>query len=474
MAEGSGQAASEERPFRVAIVGSGPAGFYAADALLKSKAPLVAVDMFERLPVPFGLVRFGVAPDHQRIKRASAAFERTAASERFRFFGNVELGSHLTLDELFVHYDQVLLAIGSATDRRLGIPGEDLHGSHAATRFVGWYNGHPDFTADRFDLATERAVVVGVGNVAMDVARMLVRSPDELATTDIAGYALEALRRSRIKEVVLLGRRSPAQAAFDAGELKDIAELPGVGVSVDPEQVMPEFPGEGGLAPAARQSLALLRKLAEQPKTDAARRVVLRFLTSPNEIVGVDGRVTALRIEHNAIEVAADGEVKARGTGRLETIDVGLVFRSIGYRGVPLSGIPFDDRAGTIPNQAGRVTETAGGALVPGLYVTGWIKRGPTGLIGTNKPDAQETVSQMLADAPGLDRRTTTEPNDIVKLLTARNVRVVTFLDWRTLDQLELAAGKKLGKVREKFCSCDEMLSALLAAEAAGNDPGRV
>jgi ferredoxin--NADP+ reductase len=460
-------AGDERRRLRIAIIGSGPAGFYAAESLLRSESPAASVDMFERLPAPFGLVRFGVAPDHQKIKRAAAAFERTAAHERFRFFGNVEVGRDLTLSELRAHYDQVLVAIGAATARGLGIPGEDLAGSHAATSFVGWYNGHPDHRQDRYDLSTQRAVVVGVGNVALDVSRILVRSADELARTDIAPYAIEALRSSRIREVVVLGRRGPAQAAFDAVEIKDIAELADVQVTLEPRGILDEPWSENAEASSAtRHAIAELQRIVAEPKRDTSRRVVLRFLATPVELIGERGIVSGIRIERNVLD-STGGEVRARGTGVYEMISAGLVLRAIGYRGVALPGVPFDERRGVVPNREGRVVDGEG-ALQPGLYVTGWIKRGPSGLIGANKPDAHETVAHMLSDAAAGPIRHPTP--DIEPLLAARQVRVVTFQDWRRLDELERAAGERLGKVREKFCSVDEMLRALTREEhGAGN-----
>ena len=451
-----------ERPLRVAVVGSGPAGFYAADWLLRQKELVVDVDVFERFPTPFGLVRFGVAPNHQKIKRVSAAFERTAQNPHFRLLGNVEVGKDLSVEELREHYDQVLFAYGSATDKRMGIPGEDLSGSYAATAFVGWYNGHPDFALEKFDLSTERAVVVGMGNVAMDVTRVLIRKPEELADTDIAPYALEALRASRVREIVLLGRRGPAQAAFDQTEIFDIAELDGVDVIVDRDQARAAAADTSGLDAAARKNVKYLNELAERGSTGAERRVILRFLVSPVELCGQD-RVEAVRIEQNELVTRPDGSASARGTGRFETLESGLVMRSIGYYGTALAGAPFDERAGTIPNDRGRVTEGKGGSVIPGLYVVGWIKRGPTGLIGTNKNDAKETAELMLEDARALDREMS-EPRAaraVEELLGDRGVRVVGYAEWRRLDELESKSGKELGKVREKFCSVEAMLAAL-------------
>ncbi|HEY3497754.1 MAG TPA: FAD-dependent oxidoreductase [Polyangiaceae bacterium] len=438
---------------RAAIVGSGPAGFYAAEFLLRAG---VAVDLYERLPAPFGLVRYGVAPDHQTIKRVAAAFDRTAKHESFRFRGNVEVGKALGIAELRRAYPIVILAYGASTDRRLGVPGEELAGSVAATSFVAWYNAHPDHQGDRYDLGTERAVVVGMGNVALDVARVLVRSPDELAKTDIADPALAALRESRVREVVLLGRRGPAEAAFDQGELADIVNLAGVEVSVE-GAVSFEVP-EGADA-AARKNVEYLATLPREPSGKAERRVRLRLLASPVELTGEAGRVRAIRFEDNEL-VTKDGRSVARGTGRVHELPTGLVVRSIGYQGLPLADVPFDEKRSVIPNEAGRVL--AQGSPVPGLYATGWIKRGPTGLIGTNKACAKETSDAALAD---LDRLPAPElePAALDALLAERGVNVVGYDAWRALDALEAERGKAKGKVRDKLASVSEMLAALKA-----------
>ncbi|HMJ15591.1 MAG TPA: FAD-dependent oxidoreductase [Polyangiaceae bacterium] len=450
---------SAERPLRVAVVGSGPAGFYAAEWLFREKQLHVEVDLFERLPAPFGLVRYGVAPDHQRIKRVELAFERTAAHAGFRLLGNVEVARDVTPAELSEHYDQVLYTYGSATDRRLDIPGEDLAGSEPATAFVGWYNAHPDFYERSFDLSSERAVVVGMGNVAMDVARILARRVEELATTDMPEYALQALRASRIREVVLLGRRGPAQAAFDQHELEDIATLEDVSLSVhDPDSLFDVDVAE--LSPAAKRNVTYLKLLAERPLQVRARHVVLRFLASPVELIGDGGRVSAVKIEKNALKRRGDGSYGAHGTGQYETLPSGLVLRSIGYHGVPLGDLPFASQHGIIPNVGGRVTQDTGGAVLPFVYVAGWIKRGPTGLIGTNKDDAKHTVEHMLADLPQLPAQKPAR-GAIDTLLGARGVRVVSYDDFRKLDALEVGAGKAHGKVREKFCSVAAMLEAL-------------
>ncbi len=435
------------------MVGSGPAGFYAADLLLRAGAK---VDVFERLPAPFGLVRYGVAPDHQNIKRAVLAFERTAEHPNFRYFGNVTVGQVLSVEELLLDYDQVLLAVGSAGDRKLGIPGEELAGSVAATAFVGWYNGHPDFIEERFPLDVERAVIVGMGNVALDVARVLVRRPAELATTDITASALEALAQSRVREVVLLGRRGPAQAAFDQGELADIAGLEGVEVILEGD-----VPAVGSdLTAAARRKVEYLATLPRAPSGRAERLVRLRFFAVPRRILGEEGRVSGVEIERTALAARPDGALEARPTGETETLSCGLLVRSIGYRGTPISGLPFDAVRGVVPNSGGRVG--APGERVARCYVAGWIKRGPVGLLGSNKQDARETVEAMLADRDeALAGRSARHPGRALDLLAERGIRWVSYRDWVCIDAKERAAGEKLGKVREKFCSVQSMLLAI-------------
>jgi ferredoxin--NADP+ reductase len=416
----------EAERLKIAVVGSGPAGFYAADALLRA-APPAQVDLFERLPVPFGLVRYGVAPDHQSIKRVHVAFERIAAQPGFRYFGNVELGRDVSVGELLRGYHAVLVATGAALDRRLDIPGENLDGSYAATSFVGWYNAHPDFVDLRFSLGAERAGVVGRGNVALDVARILLRDRDELAKTDISSAALQALRDSPVREVVLLGRRGPAQAAFDQGELEAIADLPGVAVRVDGDV---SFSDEAQLPAPARKNLAYLARLTLQPASDAPRVLRLRFLASPIEILGHEGRVRAVRVADNRL-VGSGPLVRAEPTGAMWELAAGLVIRSVGYRGHAVPGLPFDAQRNVIPSSAGRVTNL-GGEPQAGLYVAGWIKRGPTGLVGTNKADSKETVDLLLRDADALRARKPTL--DVDELLDARGVKIVTFAGYQRID----------------------------------------
>ena len=456
-------ATSATMPLRVAIFGSGPSGFYTVEALFKQTRQAVLVDMFDRLPVPFGLVRYGVAPDHQNIKAVIKVYEKLAADARFRFFGNVALGEDLTLDEVLRHYDQVVLTTGCASDKRMGIPEEDASGSYAATDFVAWYNGHPDYRDLQFALDHERVAVVGVGNVAMDVTRILLKDRDQLATSDIENNALAALRQSRVREVVLLGRRGPAQAAFSNKEIREIGELDDVAIDID--SALLENVAVEGLDKDARKNIEYFRELAAAPVSNKAKRVTLRFLTSPIAIVSSQGKVAGLKIERNRLH-GQGPDAKASGTGEFETLAVGAVFRSIGYRGVPIPGLPFDDKTGLLPNREGRVLTAVGGEVLPRVYCAGWIKRGPSGLVGSNKPDAAATVAQMLAD---LDR-TPLQANrdvanaDVADLLQAKNVRAIGYDDWRRLDELELERGKAKGKVREKFSDLRQIFAALDAA----------
>ena len=465
-------AGTEANPLRVAVVGAGPAGFYAAEHLLRLAEPVVSVDLLDRLPTPFGLVRSGVAPDHQKIKNVTRVFEKVAEHPRFRFFGNVCYGEHVHLADLAAHYHQVLFTTGAQTDRPLGIPGEDLAGSHSATEFVAWYNGHPEFRDRAFDLSHERAVVVGVGNVAMDVARILCRTPEELAQTDIAGYALEALRESRVREVVVLGRRGPVQAAFTLPEVKELGEMADADVEARADEVALDPLSEAELAAAADRSEAkkveILQSYAARPAAGRRRRIVLRFLVSPTALVGDDaGRVRAVRLVRNRLVEGADGRLKAEPTGEAEELAAGLVFRSVGYRGVALDGVPFDERGGVVPNADGRVLDPATGRPVPGLYVAGWIKRGPSGVIGTNKPCAQGTAQAMVEDAA---RGATFQPANAAPeaaeaLLRARQARCFSYADWRRLDQRELALGQSAGRPRVKLTAVEEMWAALQGAE---------
>ena len=440
-------------PLRVAVVGSGPAGFYAADALLKSEGPPVEVDLIDRLPTPWGLVRLGVAPDHENIKAVSRAFEKTAARPGFRFFGNVEVGSSVSHAELVELYDAVVYTVGAQTDRRLGIPGEDLPGSFAATEFVAWYNGHPDFQDREFDLSHERAVVVGNGNVAIDCARMLALTPEELAPTDTTHEATDAIARAGVREIVMLGRRGPVQAAFTPPELKELGELAGAEPVVDPADLRLDAASEAELEAdreRARRNFELLEEYAARAPEGKPRRIVLRFLVSPVAILGQD-RVEAVEIVRNEL-VTEGGRIVARPTGETEVVPAGIVLRSVGYKGVALPGVPFDERSGTIPNEGGRV------AGAERTYVAGWIKRGPSGVIGTNKKDAAETVELLLADAR-LGRLAGASNSLLLgDLLEEKGVHFVEFAGWQAIDAAERAAGEPLGRPRVKLTEWTKLL----------------
>jgi len=433
-----------DRPLRVAVVGSGPAGFYAAGALLAADRP-VEVDVIERLPTPWGLVRLGVAPDHPKLKTVSRAFERIADQPGFRFLGNVEVGRDLQHRDLVRLYDAVIYAVGAQTDRKLGIPGEDLPGSWAATEFVAWYNGHPDYQQLELDLEVERAVVIGNGNVALDVARMLALTRAELAPTDATDASIEAIARSPLREIVVVGRRGPAQASFTTPELQEMGELAGADVAVDAGELDGAQPRDTN----AERNLAVLREFAARPARGKPRRVVFRFFRSPLALVGGE-RVEAVDL----VRTELDEQERAVPTGERERLECGLVFRSVGYLGLALPGVPFDPRSGTIPNEGGRVA--------PGVYCAGWIKRGATGVIGTNKKDAAETVEALLEDAAAgrLVRKPEASAAAVDALLAARGVRVVEYAGWLAIDEVERAAGEKLGRPRVKLCSWSELLAA--------------
>lgn len=460
------QLGTPERPLRVAIIGAGPSGFYAAGALLQQKAVTVQVDMFDRLPTPHGLVRYGVAPDHQKIKSVSKVYDRTAADPRFRFFGNVDLGRDITQADLRRHYDQIVYAVGAQADRKLNIPGEDLAGSLSATEFVAWYNGHPDFADLALDLSCEAAVVVGVGNVAMDVARILAKSVDELRETDMTDYALATLATSRIKDVYVLARRGPAQVKFTPPEIKEFGELAMADVVVSEADLLldPASAAEAAADPEAQRNLEHLHEYANRPLSGKPRRVHFRFLTSPVELLGEDGRVSAVRVEKNELRTDDKGYLNAHGTGVFETIPAGLVLRSVGYKGIPLADVPYDKRSGIIPNDQGRVKDPERGQMLVGEYVVGWAKRGPSGVIGTNKPDAMETVEKMLVDLPVITPAPKPDPAAIDALLEERQIEVVTIDGWRILDRLETENGKAQGKPRVKFTRIQDMLAALCSA----------
>ena len=455
-------------PRRIAIVGAGPAGFFTVEALLKTGQPLV-IDLFNRYPPPYGLVRDGVAPDHAQIKSVTRVYKKLLERDEVRYWGNVTLGEHLTVEDLRARYHQIVYAFGAQSDRSLGIPGEDLEGSVAATAFVGWYNGHPAYRDVEFDLSTSHVVVVGNGNVAIDVARILVLSPDVLASTDIADHALEALRDSAVRKVTLLGRRGPAQAAFTNPELKEFGVLDGVSVEVEAAQLELDpvsralVDGDRGRA----RNLRTLEEFAESTVAPEDKVVRFRFLTSPVEILGEGGRVSGVRIEQNEL-VERDGVMRPSGTGRTEVLECGMVLRSVGYRGQPVGRVPYDDRTGRVPNVDGRVT-SGGGEHQTGEYVVGWAKRGPTGVIGTNKADASGTVAAMNQD---WDDGLHLEPGEgeVDTLLKERGVHWVDKAGWFRLDRHEVASGEAQGRPRIKVCTVGEMLE--IAGSQASPSPG--
>ena len=465
------QVGTETNPLRVAIIGAGPSGFYVAEHLLKQDVLAVEIDLFDRLPTPYGLVRGGVAPDHQKIKSVTKVYDRTALDPRVRFYGGVSFGEHLTLADFETLYHQVVFTTGAQTDRRMGIPGEDLLGSYPATAFVAWYNGHPDFRDLEFDFSHACAAVVGVGNVAVDVARILCRTTEELAKTDIADYALEALSQSKIKKVYMLGRRGPMQAAFTNPELKELGELEGADLYVPPDEAeLDAFSRqalETGTDRAAARKVEMIQNYAKRLSGDKRRQLIMRFLVSPVELRGNEsGHVISMRLVKNELYATDAGTLRPRATDVHEDLPVGLVFRSVGYQGVPLPEIPFDDRWGVILNQAGRILDAETSQHRVGLYTAGWIKRGPTGVIGTNKPDALETVNCMLDDAAAgaMLRPECPKPEDAASYILQRQPQYVSFGDWQRLDAMEVERGKALGRPRLKFTRIEDMLEAIRKA----------
>ncbi|MFM9032799.1 MAG: FAD-dependent oxidoreductase [Mycobacterium sp.] len=448
------------RPYYVAIVGAGPSGYFAAASLLRfgdssvaDGGPDVHIDMLEMLPTPWGLVRSGVAPDHPKIKSISRTFEKTAADPRFRFFGNITVGQDVSADDLADRYDAVVYAVGTQSDRTMGIPGEDLPGSVAAVDFVGWYNAHPHFAEMAPDISTGRAVVIGNGNVAIDVARILVTDPDVLAKTDIADHALDALRERGVSEVVIVGRRGPLQAAFTTLEIRELGELEGVDVIVDPADlagISDEDATAAGKTEAA--NIKVLRDYSTRSPREGHRRIVFRFCTSPVAIHGAE-RVEEIVLGRNEL-VEHDGRMVARDTEARETLPVNLVVRAVGYHGVPVPGLPFDDSRGTIPHTGGKVTGRSND------YVTGWIKRGPSGVIGTNKSDSQDTVENLWEDLTGEPAREVGPDyaDELAAWLAAQQPALITGDHWLAIDAHERAAGEPHGRPRVKLARVDDLL----------------
>jgi ferredoxin--NADP+ reductase len=446
---------------RIAIIGSGPAGFYAAEALLRRTDEVVQVDMFDRLPTPYGLVRAGVAPDHQNIKAVTRVYEKTSARPEFRFYGNVRLGKDLTVEDLRRHYHQIVYAVGNEADRRMGIPGEGIPRCTPATVFIGWYNGHPDYQHAMIDLSVPRVAVVGNGNVAVDAARILLRSPAELEKTDIAAHALEALRNSQVREVYILGRRGPEQAAFTPVELKELGEMEGVDPVVAPDELIG---CEELVEPGSQQdkNFKILQSFAARERGIDTKKLHLRFRVSPTEVLAdVEGKVCGLKLEKNRIEIQPDGSTVARGTGEFEVLEVGMVLPAIGFSLHPIDGVPFDEAARIVANEDGRVVDPASRALVANEYVVGWARTGPRGLIGSHKAASAHVVAHMAADGTGLSARELPARDAIIDLLRERGVQFISFEDWKRLDDVEVTRGERRAAPRDKIVDVESMLALL-------------
>lgn len=442
--------AHSNRSLRVAIVGAGASGIYAAEALLKQDISVV-INIFESLPAPYGLVRYGVAPDHPKIKSVTKLYDRILANEQVYYFGNVTLGKNIYYKDLKTHFDAIIYATGAITDRQLNIPGEDLAGSLSATEFVAWYNGHPDFVNLKPNLNISSVAVVGMGNVALDVCRILAKTPEELTDTDISDQALSLLKTSQVQDIYMLGRRGPAQAKFSSKELRELVTLTNAEVLVNPQELerVPK-----NLDNTAKANLKILQDLVNQPAQNKPRRLHLRFFVSPKGLLG-NNQVQSVKLEKNRL-LAQNGYLNAVGTGVYETLPAGMVLRSVGYKGKALEGVPFNEQRGIIPNQEGRVLTLAGESVL-GEYCTGWIKRGPKGVIGTNKADSVQSVKQLLADIDKLPSAEISDQPAVNELLTLRGANYFSFADWQYLDQLERQAGEAQKRPRIKFTDVKEM-----------------
>lgn len=467
----SPQVGTPKRPLRVAIVGAGPAGFYAALSLLEQTSRTVEVDLFERLPTPYGLVRAGVAPDHQKVKSITRLYERIGQDPRFAFFGNVELGRDIDVSDLTANYDQVLFAIGNEGDRRLGIPGEHLVGCTPASVFIGWYNGHPDFREARFDFSGRRVAVVGNGNVALDVARILAKETGSLSPTDIADHALLALRQSQIQEIVIIGRRGPLQATFTPAELRELLELPNVTIRIDPSALaldestttaLRALPGKS----ATRRNYELLSNVEPKADGSATRTIEFRFCSSPTEFIGdAEGHLRAIRLEKNRLATNAEGSTEAEGTGIYEDLSVEWAFISVGFEGKRIPGVPFDVSRNTVANTGGRVVDPATAEVLANQYCTGWARTGPRGLISTQKTGAAEVVARMLEDlasgqVPEVERLGRVATSAI---LERRGVRWIGFSDWSVIDATEVERGQFRGAPRSKIVDIPQMIDLVEA-----------
>ena len=453
--------------WKIAVIGSGPAGFYAAGELFRQQSWSIKVDIFDRLPTPYGLVRGGVAPDHQKIKSVTKIYSRIAENDNFRFFGNVEFGSDIHRSDFLDLYDALIYAVGSPSDRSLGIPGEELPGSHSATEFVAWYNGHPDFREHKFNLSAKDVFIIGMGNVALDVARILAKTPEEMSKTDIADYALETLFESQIEDIWLVGRRGPLQAAFTPVEAREFLELDSADVMLEGGPLKLDAESQRILETEAskdtRKNIEILKQISEKNSSNKKKRVHFLFLASPLEILG-NGCVEKIRMVRNELVKRDDGSLRPQATGDFMEENAGLIFRSIGYQGNPLADVPFDHNSGTIPNECGQIIdEDQDKSLRTREYVAGWIKRGPTGVIGTNKQDAVETVHRMLETflQEKIEPGQQPDISGIEALLKERNVSYVSFEDWKLLDAYETDAGQAQERPRVKVTSIDEMLEII-------------
>lgn len=449
-----------QTPLQIAVVGSGPSGFYAAEALLRCGHP-VRINIFERLPTPFGLVRSGVAPDHPKLKQSISVFERIVQSPEVNFFGNVTVGLDISVEELRETHHAIVFAYGSQNDRRMNIPGEDLTGSHTATEFVGWYNGHPDYRDRNFDLDQEAVAIIGQGNVAADVCRILTKPVDQLRTSDIAEHALDELSRSRVRDIYVIGRRGPAQAKFTTKELRELTAISDSVATVDPSDLSLGSACQTELSDhtnaAAAKNLEIFRSISVNSPGSAKRTIHFRFYASPVELLGMQ-RVQQLSLVRNALQGPAFSQV-AIPSGAIQNLSCGLVFRSIGYQGSPMPGLPFDFSRGILPNRKGRIVD--GERTQSGMYVTGWLKRGPSGIIGTNRADSIETVEALLADLPVLLTAPKLGMESLMPILERRCGCIVQLADWQSIDAAEIERGRKRGKPREKFVRIEDMLSLL-------------
>ena len=446
------------KTLRIAVVGSGPAGMYAIEHLLKE--PLnIEIDLYERLPTPWGLVRYGVAPDHPEKKLIiDRAFNYYLAHPKVRFIGNLEIGKDIDHTQLSEWYSAVIYAVGATEDKSINIPGESLPGSWAAREFVAWYNGHPDFSHLEFDLSCERAVVVGNGNVALDVARILTMSPEQLAKTDISQNALEALKRSKIREVVILGRSNLVKAAFHNPELEELACLDGVDIVLDKEQLPKKNNLNSALDWKTKRKILTLNHLAKDNLKEKNRKIIFRFMSSPIELIG-SNKLERLVVAKNQIDFDEEGRSIVRPTEESYQLETGILFRAIGYRGIPLPGLPFNKSKGVIENIKGRVSDQ--GELFPGTYVTGWIKNGPRGIIGTNKLCARDTVRCLLQDAKdGKLSSNTASHDEVLTEVKKRKATIVEYANWLNVERTEIAAGSKIGRPRLKLTKLDDLLEA--------------